>query len=135
MCVCMSLCEWYVSVCVCMYVCVSKSALVYLSCHVSIMCAIKGLFKSTIGAGILVITASNSSFTPQPFLADIDSTVSGSMLKRDFICPLQFSGFALGRSTLFRTGIMTRLFRLASECTATVCACTPSFASTRSITP
>ena len=52
--------------------------------------------------------ASSTSSTPSPVFAEIRSTSSGSPPTRSVISAATRSGSALGRSTLFSTGISSR---------------------------
>ena len=72
-----------------------------------------GDFISSWGWGILLTTASNISLIPNPVLAEqfIALDVSNPIISS--ISYFIFSGSAPGKSTLFKTGIISKLFSSA----------------------
>jgi len=72
-----------------------------------------GASGSPEGGGTRSTMASSTSSTPAPVLAEIRRTCSGSSPIRSAISLATASGSADGRSILFTTGTMSRLFSIA----------------------
>ncbi len=87
------------------------------------------------GAGIRSTIASSTSDTPSPVFAEIRRTWSGVSPISSETSRAAPSGFADGRSILFTTGTISRLFSIARYAFATVCASIPCAASTTSSAP
>ena len=94
-----------------------------------------GASGSPSGAGIRSTIASSTSSTPIPVFAEIRSTLAGSSPTSSATSAAAASGSADGRSILFTTGTISRLFSIARYAFASVCAWMPCAASTRSSAP
>ena len=68
---------------------------------------------SPIGLGILSIIADKISSMPSPVFALAGITSSNLQPRRSTISSVTSSGLALGKSTLFNTGIISRSFSKA----------------------
>ena len=99
------------------------------------MSARGGASRSPAGAGIRSTIASSTSSTPCPVFAEIRSTRSGSSPISSASWRAVPSGSACGRSILFTTGTISRLFSIARYAFASVCASIPCAASTTSSAP
>ena len=99
------------------------------------MSARAGASGSPSGDGIRSTIASRTSSTPWPVFAEIRSTCSGSSPIRSATSADAASGSACGRSILFTTGTISRLFSIARYAFASVCASIPCAASTTSSAP
>ncbi len=77
------------------------------------MSARAGAARSPEGAGIRSTTASSTSSTPIPVFAEIRRTRAGSSPISSASWIATPSGSACGRSILFTTGMISRLFSIA----------------------
>jgi len=75
-----------------------------------------------LGAGILLIIASKIASIPIPVLALAGITSSASQPNNPTMSSVTNSGFAEGRSTLFKTGIISKSFSKAKYRLEMVCA-------------
>ncbi len=94
-----------------------------------------GASASPDGGGTTRATASSTSGTPSPVLALVMSTSEGLTPRRSTSSARTRSGSALGRSTLFTTGTISRPLSMARYRLDKVCACTPWVASTTRTAP
>ena len=75
--------------------------------------ACKGAFNSPLGKGTLSIIAFSIISIPNPVLAEAGITSSFLHPNRSIMSSVTSSGFAEGRSTLFKTGIISKSFSKA----------------------
>ena len=75
--------------------------------------ACRGFFGSPDGGGILSIIALKIFSTPSPVFALAGITSSAAHPSKSTMSSVTSCGFALGRSTLFKTGIISRSFSKA----------------------
>eukprot|EP00965_Chrysotila_dentata_P257549 6212921-Pleurochrysis_carterae.AAC.4 len=94
-----------------------------------------GLSSRALSGGVRSSRVGSSASTPSPVFAEMASVSDGSMSKADDICSSVPATSAWPRSTLFTTGMIERSCSNARKKLATVCACTPLVASTRSSAP
>ena len=97
--------------------------------------ACSGAVGLPFGAGIRVTMASKTSAIPIPVLP-LASTISSALQPINSIISSVTSGImAPSISTLFITGIISKLFSIAKYKLLIVCACMPCVASTSNSTP